>query len=81
MVVNTFGLKENGVLSVSPKVRDRIAAMAAASDDFQSAVAASIRTRFAYQVWKEKKKEIDKIGSNDEWGIKQLDVKLTTTHL
>ena len=48
VVVDTFGLEEDGVFCVPPKVSHRIAAVTPASDDLQPTRTASIRARFTY---------------------------------
>lgn len=53
VIVHALGLEEDGVLRVPPKVRHRVAAVAAARDDLQSAVAAPIRARLACYASKE----------------------------
>lgn len=50
VIVNALGLEKDGVLRVSPKVSHRVAAMASAGDDLQSAVASTIRTRFTFLI-------------------------------
>ena len=47
VIVNALGLEKDGVFGVSPKMRHRVTAMAATSDDLQPAAASPIRTRFA----------------------------------
>ena len=47
VIVHALRLEEDGVLRVPPKVRHRVAAVAAARDDFKSAAAATVRARLA----------------------------------
>lgn len=52
--MDSFGLEEDGVLGVPPKVRHRVTAVASAGDDLQASVAPTVRTRLACRQHKEK---------------------------
>jgi hypothetical protein len=47
VIVDPFGLEENCLARVAPKLRDRISAVSSARQNFKSAVASSIWTLFA----------------------------------
>lgn len=55
MVMDAFGLEEDGVLGVPPKMCHRVATMTSAGDDLQSSTAPSVRTRLAFTREKKEK--------------------------